>query len=206
MNEFSEFGSSREIGNIPADSVRVSFFVPVPLAGLYERKISRHLGEDSLPYNIIGTSYFRPLPGSHPHSGEIGKLSQIEEALVSFTCPSRAINGVANLLEQDHPHETFVAEIESKDPTNVSSLRVRAHVPESILFESIAEFAKAGIGVIGNYDMCFFAYPLENGMVSIETILTNEKRHTAAAVAEELGIQCFFDPLKEGIELQGKGR
>ncbi len=205
MNAYQELGFlSREVRNIPSDFVRVSFFIPIPFDTLYEKKIKRFFGEDNFAGRIVGTSYFRPLPGAHPTSGEVGVLSHISEALLSFNCPPRALPGVEKFLEEKHPHETFVAEIETQSDNSTSSWRLRAHVKSQRIIEAMEAFAEQGVGVIGNYDMCFFAYQLQDEIWSIETVVSGKEKLDAAEVANSLRLKYFFDPLKDSKELHGQ--
>ncbi len=64
---------------------------------------------DKIYDNCITTSkvvsYWRPLKGSNPYSGEVGKVFQEDEIKVEFCCSRNLLNLVIDIIKNIHPYE-----------------------------------------------------------------------------------------------------
>lgn len=57
------------------------------------------------------TGYWRPLEGSNPYDGEIGKVSEAEEWKVEFTCKYSIYKEVMAVIKKVHPYEIPVINV-----------------------------------------------------------------------------------------------
>jgi len=60
---------------------------------------------DCACWQIKGTGQFRPLEGSHPYTGEQGKLETCEEYKVEVIFKDECLNEVITALKKSHPYE-----------------------------------------------------------------------------------------------------
>lgn len=56
-------------------------------------------------WQTLGVGQFRPLPGSQPHIGELGKLEQVAEYKVEMVVADDAVAAACKALLQAHPYE-----------------------------------------------------------------------------------------------------
>jgi dinuclear metal center YbgI/SA1388 family protein len=61
---------------------------------------------DSCTWSVAGTGTFRPLPGSTPAIGQVGRFEEVEEARLEVVVPRRLRGTVLTALHQAHPYET----------------------------------------------------------------------------------------------------
>lgn len=78
-------------------------------------------------FRTFGTGTFLPGEGAMPYTGEVGKLSQVEENRLEMACPSYRVKAVVDAMLEQHPYEEVAYDV----------LRTEADVPW-------------GIGRIGN--------------------------------------------------------
>ena len=65
-----------------------------------------HLGRyDQCCWQVAGTGQFRPLAGSNPYIGEVGKLEQVPEYRVEVVCEDALIKSAVKALQHAHPYE-----------------------------------------------------------------------------------------------------
>lgn len=51
------------------------------------------------------TGTWRPLPGSDPYKGEVGKVEKAEELRIEFIVRKDEITSVLNIIRERHPYE-----------------------------------------------------------------------------------------------------
>lgn len=49
--------------------------------------------------------FFRPLPGSDPFEGEVGKISEVAEYKVEVNCPRELVDDAMKAIRSVHPYE-----------------------------------------------------------------------------------------------------
>lgn len=59
--------------------------------------------------NVRG--YWRPLEGSNPFNGEIGKVCEGEECKVELVCKSEYVKNAIKIIKEIHPYEEPVINI-----------------------------------------------------------------------------------------------
>lgn len=62
-------------------------------------------------FSIRGIGRFTPLPGAHPHIGEIGQPAEVEEEQVQVDVNPEDIHKVLTALKEAHPYEEIGYEI-----------------------------------------------------------------------------------------------
>ena len=60
---------------------------------------------DECCWEVLGNGQFRAGQGSHPSTGEIGKLERIAEYKVEMVCVDELIQEVVEALLKEHPYE-----------------------------------------------------------------------------------------------------
>ena len=60
---------------------------------------------DNCTFYTIGTGTFRPLKGSKPHIGKIGKLARVKEARLETIVTANGLKKVLAALIKAHPYE-----------------------------------------------------------------------------------------------------
>ena len=55
--------------------------------------------------------YFRPLEGSKPFEGEIGKISEVAEYKLEVNCKRELVNEAIKVIKSNHPYEEFLINI-----------------------------------------------------------------------------------------------
>ncbi len=61
---------------------------------------------DQCCWQTIGQGQFRPLPGSNPAIGSLGKLAIVDEWKVEMICATEALEKVISAMKAAHPYET----------------------------------------------------------------------------------------------------
>ena len=65
-----------------------------------------HIGQyDQCCWQVAGIGQFRPLAGSNPYTGEVGKLEQVTEYRVELVCEDSLIKSAIKALRSAHPYE-----------------------------------------------------------------------------------------------------
>lgn len=90
--------------------VKIAIFVPVTHAEKIRKVLAEagtgKLGDyDSCSFSSRGVGRFRPLKGSAPHIGEIGKLEEVEEEKVEVLCEREKLAEVLKAVRAAHPYE-----------------------------------------------------------------------------------------------------
>lgn len=73
-------------------------------------------GYDSCCWQIRGVGQFRPLVGSSPFIGSVGKLETVEEWRVEMICPEARLPDIRTALITAHPYETPAYDFIRIDP------------------------------------------------------------------------------------------
>jgi hypothetical protein len=55
--------------------------------------------------------YFRPLEGSNPFEGEIGKISEVAEYKLEVNCKRELVDTAIQVIRKYHPYEEFLINI-----------------------------------------------------------------------------------------------
>lgn len=56
-------------------------------------------------FTLRGEGRFKPLPGSDPTEGEVGKLETVEEERIETVCTSETLKPVLAAIRKVHPYE-----------------------------------------------------------------------------------------------------
>lgn len=56
-------------------------------------------------WQVAGRGQFRPMPGSEPYLGNIGRLQTVEEYRVEMLCDPALVDAVLEALQASHPYE-----------------------------------------------------------------------------------------------------
>ena len=60
---------------------------------------------DNCSFSVKGTGRFRPLEGSNPAIGEVGKVEEVEEERIETICLSERLGEVLAAVRAAHPYE-----------------------------------------------------------------------------------------------------
>lgn len=55
--------------------------------------------------------FFRPLEGSNPFEGEIGKISEVAEYKIEVNCRRDLVNEAIKVIRNNHPYEEFAINV-----------------------------------------------------------------------------------------------
>lgn len=132
-------------------SKKISVFVPPdyvnPVTDAMTRAGAGIIGDyEACSFQLRGTGTFRPLPGSRPFSGEVGKLQHEDEVRIEMVSPAWKTNAVVTAMMDAHPYDEVAYDVypnEAIDPRYgagvIGSLRQEmsvedfiAHTKESI--------------------------------------------------------------------------
>jgi hypothetical protein len=102
--------------NSTAKVVKVQVFVPEEFEEIMRKAIADAGGGkignyDNCFFVSKGISYFRPLEGSNPTIGDIGKIEQIEEMKIEFICNKNVLDKVVEAIKGNHPYEEVPIDI-----------------------------------------------------------------------------------------------
>lgn len=90
--------------------VKVQVFVPES----HEKKLRDAIAKvgggkignyDNCFFVSKGIGYFRPLKGSNPTVGQIGKIKKVEEIKIEFMCEKEIIKNIVQAIKDCHPYE-----------------------------------------------------------------------------------------------------
>ncbi|GAB1263553.1 NGG1p interacting factor NIF3 [Aurantivibrio infirmus] len=89
---------------------KLSFYVPVSHVdvvkdALFETGAGRIGDYEHCCWQTLGEGQFKPLKGSQPHIGELGKLEKVAEYKVELVCDSSNIKSAITALRRSHPYE-----------------------------------------------------------------------------------------------------
>ena len=97
-------------------NVKIQVFVPkshlnIIRLALGEAGIGKIGCYDYCSFVSSGTGYFRPLVGSNPSIGIIGKIEEVEEIKLEFVCNESEIEKVIKIIKKNHPYEEIALDI-----------------------------------------------------------------------------------------------
>ena len=95
---------------MPRKNVKIIFTVPVAEAdkvrsAMADAGIGKIGNYDSCSFSSKGIGRFRPLEGSNPSVGEIGKVEEIEEEKIETICPRELLDDALAAIKTAHPYE-----------------------------------------------------------------------------------------------------
>ena len=95
---------------------KIEIFIPESHLALLQETLRNcgagHIGkyDSCMSYSrVVGT--WRPLEGTHPYSGEVGKVSTEEEIKAEVTCRVSEVDGVIEAVKAIHPYEEPVINV-----------------------------------------------------------------------------------------------
>jgi len=74
-------------------------------AALFAAGAGAYESYDHCCWQVLGTGQFRPLTGSDPFLGEIGRVEQVPEWRVEMICLETAVSTVTQAIRDVHPYE-----------------------------------------------------------------------------------------------------
>lgn len=74
-------------------------------AALFAAGAGRYAAYDSCCWQVLGTGQFRPLEGSAPFIGQVGKVARVPEYRVEMICADEAVAAAEAALRVAHPYE-----------------------------------------------------------------------------------------------------
>lgn len=129
----------------PCQLYKLSVMVPTGSASELERALCRAGagklgGYDSCSFSVEGRGHFRPLEGSHPAIGSIGKVEEVRETQLSLLVEKELIPQVVQAIHATHPYEVPAYEfIALATPQNEVGTGIIGDLPKPM---SEAEFLK----------------------------------------------------------------
>ena len=90
--------------------IKVEVFVPKEdkgkiIDGLNQRQVLNDKGYDSVFAQSEVLGHFRPLAGSNPNKGSIGKLEKVDEVKLEFRIDANRKDEVFEIIRKNHPYE-----------------------------------------------------------------------------------------------------
>jgi hypothetical protein len=62
-------------------------------------------------FSVKGTGRFLPNEGANPTIGQVGKLEEVAEERIEFTCEQDKLNNVITAIKAAHPYEEPVIDV-----------------------------------------------------------------------------------------------
>jgi hypothetical protein len=98
--------------------VKIGVGAPVSHAGVIREALATAGAGEMGNYSHASFSYrgigrFKPLPGSNPTIGEIGKLEEVEEERIETICSREQLHDVVAAIRKSHPYEEPVIDVVS---------------------------------------------------------------------------------------------
>lgn len=62
-------------------------------------------------FTVKGVGRFLPKDGAHPAIGKVGKLEEVTEDRIEFTCEKQKLKSVIKAIRDNHPYEEPVIDI-----------------------------------------------------------------------------------------------
>ncbi|MFA6392222.1 MAG: hypothetical protein WCW66_05785 [Patescibacteria group bacterium] len=97
-------------------NVKLVVYVPVSYADRVRDALAKsgagHVGNyDFCSFSSKGIGRFRPIKGSDPAIGKIGKLEEVEEERIEVLCPREKVNAVIKAMIEAHPYEKVAYDV-----------------------------------------------------------------------------------------------
>ncbi len=95
---------------MPSQFVKIVVFVPTAHADKVREAMAQagagHIGNyDFCSFSSKGIGRFRPLTGTKPTIGQIGKLEEVEEERIETICPHDKVKDVIAAIKSVHLYE-----------------------------------------------------------------------------------------------------
>ena len=58
-----------------------------------------------------GKGYYKPNKEANPHTGEAGKLEEVDEVIIEFVCEKDQIKLLRKIVRENHPYEEVAMDI-----------------------------------------------------------------------------------------------
>lgn len=136
-----------------ATQVKLVCFVPEDhLAAVREAMCGAGAGAmgnySECTFSSAGIGTFVPGPGSHPHTGEKGKLNEVPERRLEVLVPRGRLSAVIAALSAAHPYEVpayDVMPVENRDES--LSLGLRGDLPKAMRLDAFARLVCRALAV-----------------------------------------------------------
>lgn len=185
---------------------KISVFVPAGYAeavrlAMAEAGAGTYKGYDSCAYETSGSGYFRPLAGSNPFIGEVGKPEKTEEVKIEAVCAEDKVKAVVSAMLKAHPYEVPAYDIFADEgPGEPYGLGRVGDLPSERALPEFAEFVKQKLscGMVkicnggktvrrvavcgGSGDESLIFESLRKGA---DTLVVGEMKHSSKIVAVE---------------------
>ncbi|MEA2020873.1 MAG: Nif3-like dinuclear metal center hexameric protein [Candidatus Caldatribacteriota bacterium] len=217
----------KKIAHLQESSEKIfKFAVYVPIK--YAKKISQALFDagagkignyTETSFNITGKGTFKPMEGTNPFMGKIGKREEVEEIKIETVVAERDLDLVVQAMKNAHPYEEpayDIYKILSKTTSgiglwgkidNETGLEKYSNRAKDILQAKYARLIKANDRKIKNIALCTGAGSslLEQvGNMNIDLYITGDITYHNALRAKEIGLNILeiehFDSEKFFVE------
>jgi hypothetical protein len=95
--------------------VKIATTVPETHADVVRKAAGDVIGVDKnyshATFSVKGVGRFIPHDGAHPAIGEIGKLEEVAEEQIWFTCPREKAKAVVEIIRRVHPYEEAAIDV-----------------------------------------------------------------------------------------------
>ncbi len=130
---------------------KFSFYVPEKFVervreAVFDAGAGKIGNYDKASFNVSGTGTFRPLEGTNPFIGEIGKLTHVDEVKVETVVLQRNLGKVINALLTTHPYEEPAYDIYEVKITPASGIGMVGRFSKRYALSELAEFVKRKLG------------------------------------------------------------
>jgi len=98
------------------ETVKVVVYVPTSDA----EKVRRAAGEAGAgrignysfcSFSSVGVGRFQPENGAHPAVGRVGRLEEVAEERIEFTCTKEVVAAVVEAIKAVHPYEEVALDV-----------------------------------------------------------------------------------------------
>ncbi len=95
---------------------KLCFYVPAEnlekvKIGVFAAGAGRVGNYESCCWQVLGEGQFRPLEGSQPHIGELGRIGKVAEYKVEMVCADEFIDAALSALKKTHPYEEVAFDV-----------------------------------------------------------------------------------------------
>lgn len=145
-----------------------------------------HIGEYShCTYNVEGKGIFKPLEGTNPFIGEVGKIEEVDEVRIETIVPKNRLKKVLSSMKKVHPYEEVAFDV--------------------YLLEN--DYIKYGLGKIGELDkivdIASFAEELKEKIEcnNLRIYKNLDKMISRVAICGGSGSEFIKDAYRKGADL-----
>lgn len=95
---------------------KLCFYVPVEnletvKSAVFAAGAGRIGDYDSCCWQVLGEGQFRPMEGSQPHIGELGRIEKVVEYKVEMVCADEFVDAALSALKKTHPYEQVAFDV-----------------------------------------------------------------------------------------------